>query len=300
MDLISQSDTFLRERDAIIAEKASHAYLIEGEKGIGKFTFALDLACTFFCTGENKPCRKCASCRKVFEFNHPDVHIFEPDRNIFRVDQVREIISTLYESPYEGGKKVYIIKEFHKANPAAQNALLKTLEEPPEPVCFFLLTENAHAALPTVRSRCKHIRLMPQKKENIFTELERRFPQNEKNRFAAEKCGGIIGTAVSLVSDEEFLRVFNLSDEILKETDKASPSYPRIAQIFEKEKSDLLLGLLYRGFAEKFRQNPTGINLQRIKAVQDAADGKTKRFNEGLINERLAYTLAKGGTKWQR
>ena len=73
-----------------------------------------------------------------------------------------------------------------------------------------------------------------------------------------------------------------------------------MAQIFEKEKSDLLLGLLYRGFAEKFRQNPTGINLQRIKAVKDAADGKTKRFNEGLINERLAYTLAKGGIKWQR
>lgn len=300
MDLVSQSEVFLRERDAIIAGKSSHAYLIEGEKDIGKFTFALDLACTFFCLEKDKPCRKCAPCRKVFEFNHPDVHIFEPDRNIFRVDQVREIISTLYESPYEGGKKVYIIKEFHKANPAAQNALLKTLEEPPEPVCFLLLTENAHAALPTVRSRCKHIRLMPQEKEKIFAELERRFPQNENNRFAAEKCGGIIGTAVSLVSDEEFMRVFSVAEEILKETDKASPSYPRMAQILEKEKSELLLGLLYRGFAEKFRLSPTKLNLQRIKAVQDAADGKTKRFNEGLINERLAYTLAKGGTKWQR
>ena len=298
MNLVSRSNTFLRERDAIVAGKASHAYLIEGEKGIGKFTFALDLACTFFCGGGNKPCSECTSCRKVLEYNHPDVHIYEPEKNVFRVDRVREIISTLYESPYEGGKKVYIIKEFHKANPAAQNALLKTLEEPPESVCFFLLTENSRAALPTVRSRCKCLHLMPEKEENILSELERRFPENEKNRYAAGKCGGIVGTAISLVTDEDFLRAFSAAEEIIKETDKASPSYPRIAELLEK--NDGILSLLYKGFAEKFRHNPTNINLQRIKAIQDAADGKTKRFNEGLINERLAYTLAKGGIKWQR
>ncbi len=302
MDLISASEVFLRERDALLSDKGSHAYLIEGERGSGKFTFALDLACTFFCKSDKKPCFTCAGCRKTLELIHPDVHIFEPDKNVLKVDTVREIISALYESPYEGGKKVYIIKGFDKANEASQNALLKTLEEPPASVCFFLLTENSRRALPTVLSRCKKISLPKFSESEILGELMRKDGNNPRNGFASKNCKGNIGTAVQIASDDGFYRIFTSAEEILKEISLSSPSYPRIASVLEAEKEnlDVLLSLLERGISDIFRQNPNLLNLQRMKAVQDAAENRTKRFNEGLICEELSYILAKGGTKWQR
>lgn len=302
MDLISASKVFLRERDAMLSDKGSHAYLIEGEQGSGKFTFALDLACIFFCKSETKPCFTCSGCRKTRELIHPDIHIFEPDKNVLKVDTVREIISTLYESPYEGGKKVYIIKGFDKANDSSQNALLKTLEEPPASVCFFLLTENSRKALPTVLSRCKKISLPQFSKEEILGELIRKDKDNPRNGYAAKKCKGNIGTAVSIASDDGFYRIFTSAEDILKEISLSAPSYPRIASVLESEKENLgtLLPLLESGISDFFRENPNLLNLQRMKAVQDATENRNKRFNEGLICEELSYILAKGGTKWQR
>ncbi|MBP5661802.1 MAG: DNA polymerase III subunit delta, partial [Clostridia bacterium] len=166
--LTVSSPVFSAERDAIRAGRGSHAYLLTGQADIGKRSFALACACALLCRQENAPCMVCPSCRKVMAGNHPDVHILTPDKNLFRVDQVREMLASLYESPYEGGAKAYVLCGFHKANEQAQNALLKSLEEPPRAVTFFLLAENPYALLPTVRSRCKTLKMPRFYEADIF------------------------------------------------------------------------------------------------------------------------------------
>ncbi len=300
LDLISSSAIFKNEKTAIINGRGSHAYIIEGIQGIGKMSFALASSCVHFCLSEEKPCFKCAGCRKVMEGIHPDVHIISPEKNILRVDQVRDVLSTVYETPYEGKSKIYIFEKFHLANEQAQNALLKTLEEPPKAVTFFLLAENALALLPTVRSRCKKLRLTEFSKEEIALQLEKMFPQNDRIKYALENCSGNMGTAVKLIEDEDFIDLSQIADEIIKSLEK--PSHTRLSMIFEKEKDRLipLLEILESKFFDIFRSSQSEGDMLKIKAVEDALTAKKKNVNTGLICDNLAYTLAKGGNKWQR
>lgn len=300
LDLISSSAVFLNEKEALLNGKGSHAYIIEGIQGIGKMSFALASSCVHFCESAQKPCFQCAGCRKVKEGIHPDIHIIKPEKNILRVDQVREVLSTIYETPYEGKSKIYIFEQFHLANDQAQNALLKTLEEPPKSVTFFLLCENALALLPTVRSRCKKLRLTEFSEEKILEHLEKVFHENERNRYAAKNSSGNVGVAVKLVEDEEFIELYNIADDIIKQLEK--PSCAGLGVLFEKEKDRLLplLEILENKFFEFFRKSRSESDLLRIKAVEDAITAKKKNINTGLICDSLAYTLAKGGNKWQR
>ncbi len=297
MKLTLSRPEFLHERDAILNGMGSHAYIIEGSEGIGKMSYALVVSCIYFCKSEHKPCLECAGCRKVLDGIHPDVHIITPEKNILRVDTVREMLSTVYESPYEGTVKIYIIDSFHKANDQAQNALLKTLEEPPRSVSFLLLTENSYALLDTVRSRCKKIRLGGFTEAQILDELGSRFPGNENNVFVSHAAGGNIGKAIQMINDSEALRFAHIAEKL---TD-GSLSVPETADILEKEKDGLtdMLYALEDRMSILFRKNGKS-ELTRLKAVQDAIDSKNKNVNNGLITEELAYALVKGGTKWQR
>ncbi len=297
MKLTLSRREFLHERDAVLNGMGSHAYIIEGSEGIGKMSYALAVSCVYFCKDENKPCLECSGCRKVLDGTHPDVHIIKPEKNILRVDAVREMLSTVYESPYEGVMKIYIFDDFHKANEQAQNALLKTLEEPPRSVAFFLLTENSYALLDTIRSRCKKIHLGGFTEQQIYDELQSRFPDNESNRFVSDAVGGNIGDALRLIDDSEALRLARLAQKLTDGTLGASET----ADVLEKEK-DILGEVLYaleNRMVILFRKNGKE-ELLRLKAVQDAIASKNRNVNNGLITEELAYALAKGGTKWQR
>ena len=297
--LTRSSACFLAESKAIVKGKGSHAYLLEGPDGIGKKSFAMAAACTMLCTAQEKPCFACAACRKVLEGVHPDVHIIKPEKNIFKVDLVRQVISTVYETPYEGGAKIYVIQDFHLANEQAQNALLKTLEEPPASVVFFLLAENSLQLLPTVRSRCRKLRLNGFDKQLILQQLERLFPQNSRNEQAARESGGNIGTAIALVTDEELIRIYGIAQELISGLD-GTLTVPRAAQILEKENCLLLTQILEQKLFENLKSTHNARTLERLKALAEAQVAKKKNVNNGLITEELAYALVKGGTKWQR
>ena len=103
-----------------------------------------------------KPCGRCINCLKARSDSHPDIKIFEPDpkTNNFKVETVREIRSDAYIVANEADRKVYILKDAQNMLVPAQNALLKVLEEPPEGVCFLLLTDDKNVFLQTVLSRC--------------------------------------------------------------------------------------------------------------------------------------------------
>ena len=132
-----------------------HAILIEGPAGTGKKTFAQRIAQSALCTGKEKPCGICEACRKVENQSHPDICFYTvPEgKKDFPVEQVREIRGQAYVAPNEGACKIYVIDKAHTMNQAAQNALLKLIEEPPPFVCFILLCENRSQMLETILSR---------------------------------------------------------------------------------------------------------------------------------------------------
>lgn len=145
-----------------MAEKRlSHAYLLIGPDGEARQAAAVRLAAELLCEEPDAPCGRCRNCRKVFAGIHPDVITVERvtgdkgklNREI-RIDQIRQVTSDAVIMPNEADRKVYIIREADRMNVAAQNALLKALEDPPGHACFLLCAAAADALLPTVRSRC--------------------------------------------------------------------------------------------------------------------------------------------------
>ncbi|UFA51211.1 DNA polymerase III subunit gamma/tau [Deinococcus radiophilus] len=138
--------------------RVGHAYLFSGPRGVGKTTTARLIAMTANCTGpEPKPCGECESCRAVRAGSHPDVLEIDAASNN-SVDDVRDLREKVGLAPMRGGKKIYILDEAHMMSRAAFNALLKTLEEPPEHVIFILATTEPEKIIPTILSRCQHYR----------------------------------------------------------------------------------------------------------------------------------------------
>ena len=160
---------------AMVAGPAPHAVLLAGPPAVGKTTLALDLAAGLLCTSPDRrarPCRACRACRLVATGNHPDVHRLAPEgpgdqvvigdaRDARAARGVRDLLRELALLPVEGGARVAIVEGAVRMNEDAQNALLKTLEEPPPGVTIVLCVDREEVLLPTVRSRCARIRLGP-------------------------------------------------------------------------------------------------------------------------------------------
>ena len=198
-----------------IAEgKLSHAYIFEGDDGSGKMTCALSAAASLACEKRNDalsplPCGKCTSCRKIFGLFSPDVHIVSPkEKKSIGVDAIRDITSSLYISPNENDYCVYIIDDAHLMTAQAQNALLKSLEEPPPFAIFFLLCIDSKALLDTIRSRSPVIRMDRFSKERIAKFLLERSEGRalfEKDRASFDEAVMLAGTspgrALELISE---------------------------------------------------------------------------------------------------
>lgn len=142
----------------------SHAYLLTGGSADSRAALARRLAAAYLCEGERPPCGACRACRKVSADTHPDVSRTAPapDKREIAVDQIRSLRADAYIRPNEGRRKVYIIDPADAMNPAAQNALLKVLEEGPSYAAFLLLAERPGLLLDTVRSRCELLALPPE------------------------------------------------------------------------------------------------------------------------------------------
>lgn len=158
-----------------LPQTLSHAYLITGGSEEGRTELALRLASAYLCTAHPVPCGVCRHCRKVQGGIHPDVQWVTTlaDKREITVDQARKLRADLYVTPNEGARKVYIIHPADALNPAAQNALLKSLEDGPAYGAFLLLAEQPGRLLETVRSRCETLSLPPQEDQPDPQQLEK-------------------------------------------------------------------------------------------------------------------------------
>jgi DNA polymerase-3 subunit delta' len=146
-------------RRALASGRMAHAYLFEGPEGIGKRLVALALARAVFCP-DGTGCGECPACRKIDHHNHPDLHLLEPDGASIKIEQIRALQKELSYRALEAPKKICLIDGAEKLNPAAGNALLKTLEEPPKETLLILLTAMPDKVLATIRSRCQRLPFM--------------------------------------------------------------------------------------------------------------------------------------------
>lgn len=152
--------------NAVLTGNISHAYILSGEAGMGKKSLANAFALALLCEkGQADPCRQCHACKQVMSGNHPDlIYVTHEKPASIGVDDVRrQINDTIQVKPYSSAHKIYIVDEAEKMTVQAQNALLKTIEEPPAYAVILLLTTNAEAFLPTILSRCVQLKLKPLK-----------------------------------------------------------------------------------------------------------------------------------------
>ena len=183
---------------SISAGHISHFYLISGPAGSGKHTLARLLAAAILCRGAQKPCMACPACRKVMADAHPDfITVDDPEKKTVPVDLIRQARADMYIQPNESDHKIYLFPRAQDMGLPGQNALLKVLEEPPEYGVFLLLTDNPNKLLPTVRSRCTELKLLPLPEETLLAQLEKEFPQAARADLeaAVSRSGAFLGQA---------------------------------------------------------------------------------------------------------
>ena len=209
--IIGREDTVRHLQDAIRAGKVSHAYLLEGETGTGKLLMARTFAQALQCRNmDGDCCGECPDCRQAEGKNHPDIiYITHEKPGLIRVDAIRQqVVADAAIRPYSGRYKIYIVEDAQKMNPSAQNALLKTLEEPPEYVVIMLLTNNAQGLLETIRSRCELIRLKPVRDDLVEKYLmEHLQVPDYQARLCLAFARGSIGRAMELAASDDFAQI---------------------------------------------------------------------------------------------
>jgi DNA polymerase-3 subunit delta' len=189
--------------------KLRHAYLFAGPEGVGRETLALRFAQALNCTQPPEPgafCGTCKDCRQIQAQQYPDLSIVRPEEGHkdILIDQVRELQHTLALAPYAAAYRVALLPDFQQVTEQAENALLKTLEEPPDKVVLLLTVDALESLLPTIVSRCEVIRLRPAPLQAVQTYLEahHNLPADRAN-LIAHLSGGRLGAAIGMASNPD-------------------------------------------------------------------------------------------------
>lgn len=199
-------------KKAIENNKISHAYILTGEEGTGRKSIANAFSMALLCEkGGKEPCMVCHSCKQVLSGNHPDlIYVKHEKPNSIGVDDIREQINdTIMIRPYSSYYKIYIVDEAEKMTVQAQNALLKTIEEPPYYAVIILITTNQEAFLPTILSRCVQLKLKPLKDFTVKSYLAEHLNVPEKEaEICAAFARGNLGKAIHLASSDDFKELY--------------------------------------------------------------------------------------------
>ena len=207
-DIIGHEQIKEHLQNAITMDKISHAYIINGPDKSGKKMLAEAFAMALQCeTGGTDGCMECHSCKQAMNHNQPDIiYVSHEKPNTISVDDIRsQVNNDIGIKPYSSKYKIYIVDEAEKMNVQAQNALLKTIEEPPAYAVILLLTTNADTFLPTILSRCVtlNIKVVPDEKIKKFLMKEYQIPDYQADVCVAFAQGNV-GKAIQLAVSSDF------------------------------------------------------------------------------------------------
>jgi len=243
--ILGQDNSIALLSRSLAAGKTAHAYLFEGIEGCGKKMTALAFIEAVFCGG-TEGCGHCPSCRKISSGRHPDLHLVEPDGAYIKIDQIRELQRVLAFRPFEATKKACIIDGAERLNPAAGNALLKTLEEPPGNALLILITANPDGVLPTVLSRCQRLHFAALPEAAIDSILRERGTAPEAARIVASLAGGSMGKAIEIGEETAMVERKSFLEKIgALSLGEITPLFAMAEELAgDKENTLELLGLL--------------------------------------------------------
>lgn len=202
-DVLGNNRTKKILRRSLERKRIPNSLLFFGPEGVGKRDIALVLAKALNCLkNRDDACDACASCRAIENGNFPDVMVIEPEKNILKIEQMREMKQTAYLKPMIGRKRVFIIDQAEKMNQEAANSVLKILEEPPAFTHIILITPNPFLILPTIRSRCQDVSFSQISKQDIEKVLVERGQDEEKARIISLLVKGNLKQAMNLEWEE--------------------------------------------------------------------------------------------------
>lgn len=218
--IVGHEDIIVYFRGSIETDKISHAYIISGEADSGKKMLAGAFATTLQCEqGGVESCGTCQSCIQAKNKNHPDIITVTHEKpNVISVDEIREqVLDSICIKPYKSKYKIYIIPDAQLMNAQAQNALLKTIEEPPEYGILILLTSNLDKLLPTVQSRCVILSTKPVRERDMLAYLMNEMGlSRETAYFCMDFAQGNMGKAIKLAGNGEYAQIVDSVVRVLK------------------------------------------------------------------------------------
>lgn len=231
------------------AHRLPHAFVIEGDEGIGKRTLAREVALNLLCRGDEKPCRECSQCSKVLKGIHPDIYEYSATGGArsFHVDVVRDVKENVYMQPNEAEYKIYILGNCQCMNESAQNALLKVLEEPPEYAIFFLTVDSKSALLETVLSRSTVLSL-----EGVPANIGADYICSRNSEYDYDEVlractiwSGNIGKVVQSLGDSKLSRINGIACDICRAL-SANDEYSLLTacSVFDKDRETLAASLV--------------------------------------------------------
>lgn len=260
-EIIGQEDAKSLLKNAVKTGNHSHAYIFSGEKGSGKMMLAEAFATMLQCENPgDDACGQCHSCKQAISHNNPDIIYVrrEEGKANLSVDVVREqIVNDVEIKPYSNKYKIYIVEEAERMNPQAQNAILKTIEEPPEYAIIILLTANHNAFLQTILSRCVLIQMKSIDTESIKRILQSKYEiVDYQSQMVATFAQGNIGKAIALATDSSFNEVKDKVISLCKragrmEENQISDEVKSIKEANDSDKKAGDDGEKFQGFVEQ-------------------------------------------------
>ena len=316
-NIIGHEEIIRHLKNAMKTGKVSHSYIFTGAPGSGKKLLAGTFAMTLQCeTGETEPCLKCDSCKKAIGKNHPDIIIVNHEKpGTISIDEIREqVIHDVAIKPYCSPHKIYIVADADLMTPQAQNALLKTIEEPPEYAVILLLTSNIDSLLPTIQSRCVRLDLKVVDDSLIKKYLmERLQVPDYQAEIDVSFAQGSIGRAKEVATSEEFasmtanalkilkfankMEVYELADEI-KNISAEKHNINDYLDIFQFWFRDVLMfkatreidNLVFKQEINNIREQASERSYENIEKILDAL-ARTKVRLRANVNLELALEL---------
>lgn len=276
--------------------RMASAVLLMGESGVGKRTFARLLAQAMLCNGtdeaEKKPCGECRGCKRFLARTHPDA-LFPaplPKEKTIKIDALREMIDTLSRHSLEGGRRVVVIENAEKMTPQAQNCLLKTLEDGAEDTYFLLTCDVESALLPTIRSRCRCVRVQPWEPEKIEKALLRRGVPADRAKALSAYCEGSLGRALQMQEDASYWQARETVKRSFLSV-KSAASLATASQILkdQKDSGDRLLDILEQEIRALLHAKTVGASDRADdfpSAWQSAPPASLRRILEAILTAR--------------
>lgn len=330
-DIVGQERLKLWIQQVIKNDEIGHAYAFSADEGMGKMTIAKVFAKMLLCTdiqaanglqnskGLIEACGKCRSCKTFESGANPDFYYLQREKINIGVDDVRILQNNVSVSPMYSKRKVYIIPEAELLTQQAQNALLKTIEEPPVELVILMLTRNFEMFLQTIQSRVVKKELEKYSKEDIEKYIESRYNERGGLRFIVKIADGNIGFVRKLIEEEDFtlLRdsVFNATMDVLERKDGSNLTLLSLLEE-NKENYKYVFSLMKIIFRDLLIINDEGledilINIDKkdvlrgksdflkkdmiikwIDILQKVEDGLNKNANYSLAMEYLTMEIA--------